>query len=800
MNFFKKNSFRSLCLYGISFCLLSSTAIFASSSLDDLRGLVLKSAKIPIYQKNRLQMMIFADTASRQGKAVVGNKVVIDLLKKKVDADAIKDSWELKPYRLRAPLQQVLSFWKDRITYSDGVITSHKANIVQDSRTARGDAPVFFRSPILDINGIGFEADFKKRIIQINSDVRMTIRLGDSNPIRLIKNGKIVKTPAKYELARASADSMIIDSGSKQVILLGNVIITDESSKISCDRLTVYLGKNKSSRAKKSQDKDDFGISSNGVDAFSADGNVVLSDNKDDDSKRQVLAEHFNYNLKSGIINLTGSGAALSDDLSEDEQLARLVRVIDGDMKLSSTRMTVYLDLKKKSKSSNTIGGISLQGNQNNLKKIVMPDAVVVQTGNNTSLVAKSGELNNQTNMLYFRKDVVMSDPQMTLTCDNLVMKLAPVATGSKSSRQLELADAVGNVKLVSKKASSNVNSKEPQLAQNFTTLTSKSAKLEYLNNLLTFSDNVKIVDNKGSLTCNLLTLYLKDKVAEKLVAKKTTKEKSNVFGAGVAGRGKSLDKAIARGNVFMKDGSSELKTNKLTMIFGDLKKGQKGLPGMFQSGNVRLMKVFCDGDVFAKTTSSKSLIDGFGGQKDKDKSKVKIASARTIKAQHAITDLVTGIQEFHQDVLVTDSQATLACQEVYIYTKPEKKSAKVKKVVKPKTVLEEMDEDPFALVSEDSIPATISLGNGMELEKIICKKDIVITQKSKDNRNVKVNGQLGTYIVADKKTVISGTSNKKPSIIMDGRFQECKQLVYHMEDERFEIIDGGPITKITNK
>ena len=82
MNFFKKNSFRSLCLYGISFCLLSSTAIFASSSLDDLRGLVLKSAKIPIYQKNRLQMMIFADTASRQGKAVVGNKVVIDLLKK----------------------------------------------------------------------------------------------------------------------------------------------------------------------------------------------------------------------------------------------------------------------------------------------------------------------------------------------------------------------------------------------------------------------------------------------------------------------------------------------------------------------------------------------------------------------------------------------------------------------------------------------------------------------------------------------------------------------------------------------
>ena len=111
------------------------------------------------------------------------------------------------------------------------------------------------------------------------------------------------------------------------------------------------------------------------------------------------------------------------------------------------------------------------------------------------------------------------------------------------------------------------------------------------------------------------------------------------------------------------------------------------------------------------------------------------------------------------------------------------------------------MDEDPFAIVSEDSIPATVSLGNGMELDKIICKRDIVIEQKDgKDNRNVKAKGELGTYIVADRKTVISGTSDKKPSIEVDGRFQECKQLIFHMADERFEIVEGGPITKIDKK
>ena len=798
MNFLRKNTFRSLFLYGVVFTLVSSTSLSASGSLDDLRGLVLKSAKIPIYQKKRLQMMIFADTATRQGKAVLGNKVVIELLKKKVDVDAIKDSWDLKPYRLRAPLYQVLSFWKDRISYSDGVITSHKANIIQENRTARGDAPVFFRSPILDINGIGFDADFKRRTIQINSDVRMTVRLGNSNPTRLIKNGKIGKIPAKYELARAAADSMIIDSASKQVILIGNVSVTDDSSKITCDRLTVYLGKGaKDKIAKDTKDKDDFGISSHGIEAFSADGNVILSDNKEDDSDRKVLAEHLNYNLKSGVITLTGSGVAYSSELSEDEQLARLVRVIDGDMKLSSASMIVYLDTKKKGKSSGSIGGISLQGNQESLKKIVMPEAVNVETGNNTSLVAKSGELDNQANMLYFRKDVVMNDPQMTLNCDNLMMKLSPVTSGSKSTRQLEFADALGNVKLVSKKANSSNKSKDNLSSQTFTTLTSNKAKLEYRNNLLSFIDNVKIVDNKGSLSCNLLTLYLKDKVSEKKADKKIAK--SNVFGAGVAGKGKSLDKAIARGNVFMKDNSSELTTDKLTMLFGDLKKDQKGLPGMFQSGDVRLLKVFCDGNVLAKSSSSKSLMDGFGGKKDSNKTKV--AAVRTIKSQHAITNLVTGIQEFHKDVLVTDSQATLACQEVYIYTKPEKNSPKTTKVVKKKTAIEEMDEDPFAIVSEDSIPATVSLGNGMELDKIICKRDIVIEQKGgKDNRNVKAKGELGTYIVADRKTVISGTSDKKPSIEVDGRFQECKQLIFHMEDERFEIVEGGPITKIDKK
>jgi lipopolysaccharide export system protein LptA len=427
-----------------------------------------------------------------------------------------------------------------------------------------------------------------------------------------------------------------------------------------------------------------------------------------------------------------------------------------------------------------------------------MPEEVNVQTNNNTSLVAKSGELDNKANLLYFRKDVVLNDPQMTLTCDNLVMKLSPVTNGNKSSRQLELADAVGNVKLVSKKNTANNNVKDNASVASVTTLTSKKAKLEYLNNILTFTDNVKISDAKGSLACNILTLYLKDKVETKTAKTKNT-AKSNVFATGVASKGKSLDKAIALGNVFMNDGASELKTNKLTMIFDQLKPGQKGLPGMFQAGDVRLVKVYCDGNVLAKTTSSKSLMDGFGGKREKA-NQTKVATPRTIKAQHAITNLVTGIQEFHKDVLVTDSQATLACQEVYIYTRPEANPTKAKKIVRKKTVIEEMDEDPFAIVSEDSIPATISLGNGMELEKIICKKDIVIEQKSKDNRNVKVFGQLGSYIVKDKKTIISGTSKKKPSIIMDGRYQECKQLVYHMEDERFEIVDGGPITKISNK
>ena len=161
----------------------------AAGGLEELRGLVLAHAKLPVYNKQTLQIMVFCNEVERQGRMMVGTDAVLDLIRRDADVDSIRDGWGLRPYPLDAKLPEVLKFWSDRL-YSDGVIITARADVDQETRMAYGDEPVFFRSPLLDLNGIGFEADFDKRTVLVKEDVNIVLRMQSSDPRELRRRGR----------------------------------------------------------------------------------------------------------------------------------------------------------------------------------------------------------------------------------------------------------------------------------------------------------------------------------------------------------------------------------------------------------------------------------------------------------------------------------------------------------------------------------------------------------------------------------------------------------------------------------
>ena len=169
------------------FMLLSAFPL-CGKSMADLNGVSVNNAKIPFYNRGVLQSMIFADKAEYSAQLLFGYNVVIDMLRKNVDPDKIGDDWKLQVYPLKAALPEVVGFWKKRLSYCEAVIVSPEGSLDQRERTAAGDKEIWMRSPMLDLNGIGFAANFKQRQIRVNSEVNFVLRTAKSDPRQLLKS------------------------------------------------------------------------------------------------------------------------------------------------------------------------------------------------------------------------------------------------------------------------------------------------------------------------------------------------------------------------------------------------------------------------------------------------------------------------------------------------------------------------------------------------------------------------------------------------------------------------------------
>ena len=730
---------------------------------DPIRDFELGNVKIPVYQKGKLAFVIFADNGNRRSLLLSGKNTLIDRLVDNVDVDKIPDGWMANIYPLDAKLPEVVQFWKKRYLTSEAVIFTPRCRFDRKTNIVSSSNEVKMRTPAFDLDGIGFRSDLNKKELEINSDVQIIARRDDSDPREIIP-GRL-PMPAKYTTVSATADSLRMDMVNNELMLIGNVKVVDGMTTLTCDRLTIFLKSQDEQKKSSAAPKNNTGDSSamlKGISRVLADGEVVFTrrpENNTSGSLQVAKCEHLDYDLDSGLIILT-----------DPDKLPELAQ---DNHRLTGER----IELLRFSRKAFVKGKCKI---------------VEYQKINNVSRAARTidsaqAAFDGDANLNIFTGNVIVKDTDATINCDRMEVFLKqtrPAKTADSKtsageefspvsgSQELDRIHCVGNVKIVtvakadstaSKTAKKNAAKPVP------TVITSNQCDLDYPADKLVFRENV-IVNHQGdTLKCDRLDLFLKNSIY-----RKTANSGNKSGGVALGGRGsgnKTLTKAIASGNVYMKDKSSDLATELMTLLFKELPPGTQQKPGMFATRDIQLTRIICDGKVVANSFPGAPKANAPG-------------KTRTLKTEHAMSDMETNRSEFHKDVYLKEDNNELFCRDMFVYTGtapqvPENQPAK------PAAVPDDPDADPFDIeIKENAAPSKIALSNGVELQRVVCKNDVILINRDKNGKTIRAEGDTAIYTVKTADVVITADAPRRAALRSDGRIQYSDLIRGNLREE----------------
>lgn len=764
-----------LCAYLLPLCLAGA---------DPIRDFELGHVKIPVYQKEKLEFVIFADSGNRRSQLLSGKNTLIDRLRDDADVDKIPDGWMENIYPLSAKLPEVLTFWKKRYSSSEAVIFTKRCHFDRKSNVIYGSDEVKMRTPTFDLDGIGFRSDLNKKELEINSDVQIIARRDDSDPLELIP-GKI-PMPKTYTIVSASADSLRMDMNHNELMLIGNVKVVDGTTTLSCDRLTIFLksrAQQKKSSAQKNTAISDSSAMLKGISRILADGEVIFTRRPDgaSGSSRQVAkCEHLEYDLDSGLIILTDQDSI--PELAQDNY------------QLTGER----IELLRFSRKAFVKGKCKIVEFQQPISG--------TRTRQVRTIDSDRADFDGDANLNIFTGNVVVKDNDATINCDKMEVFLKQLKTAKSTAKtqnakdknsdnkefspvsnaqELDRIHCKGNVKIITsaKPAKKPEKSKSASTAApQPTVITSKRCDLDYNADKLVFHENVKVNHQGDTLNCDRLDLFLKNSTYRKAAGNSTAKG-----GVALGGRnsgGKTLHRAIASGNVYMKDKESDLSTELMTLDFKELPPGTRPAPGMFATNDIQLIRVICDGKVVARSFP--------GAPKMNSKSKL-----RTLKAEHAMSDLRKNRSEFHKDVYFKEDGSELFCRDMFVYTgaAPALPAA----ASTPAAAEDDPDADPFEIISkENAAPSKIALSNGVELQRIVCKNDVVLINHDKKNNVIRAEGDTAIYTVKTADVTITANAPRRAALRRDGKIQYSDIIRGNLRTE--ELQGEGNVQVIPDK
>lgn len=154
--------------------LASAVRLFAAD-VDNM--LILQNFKLPKYHDDgRPHFIVYGQEAELAGVMVELTGVKIDLVNDDVSkVEQIIDLGGVVLYRIDAPQAEVDAFWRDK-PHCKAIISTSRASYDRTSNIVRGDEIVHLRTRLMDIDGVGFDADYQAQKIHIRDKVKVIVR------------------------------------------------------------------------------------------------------------------------------------------------------------------------------------------------------------------------------------------------------------------------------------------------------------------------------------------------------------------------------------------------------------------------------------------------------------------------------------------------------------------------------------------------------------------------------------------------------------------------------------------------
>lgn len=772
-------------------CLLIAIFVLSGTVVvcEELGALKIYKAILPIYHKKNLQFMIFCDEMTRQADKIYATNTIIDLMKKNVDIDKIKYLENVKAYKLGTPPQEVAEFWKDK-TSSNGFITSSKATIMQESKMASGNEKVFFRSPQLDLNGIGFTANFDKRIIKVLQDVNIIIRM------KAAKKDK--NSTPKDSIVKVKANSMILDMGKELVTLIGNIKIDDASFNIFCDRLLLDLKKDKN-RKNSGDSLDPSGVSQiscfgnvkiirklsaaelkkNGAQKAFADkavydtvkerislygknpriyrGNDMISGRKIVLWKNSERLQAFKDCLVEMVLPgkdknaKTSKQTRINSDLIDFDYANNLgiftgnVRVKNADLKLNCNKMTIYLESREKKKEKNIVDSLIAASGKKELKEIVCVGNVIITRDNKTGKNEKA---------IAGRAVYILKENKIILSGNNpFIISGRDSISGKRMIVWLDQnrLKVIKNSKII-------LGEKENSKLQS-TTVRSDSSDLNYGSNELSFSGKVKVDNPQMDLICDNMKIFLEE-------SKKPKKSVNSSDPLGELGSGgkKDVNKVVCVGEVRIDNPRARVNCDRMVITFKDRVPGDKKSTVEVGGGSNREI----------------DLIKCFGNVHMVNKPEDPMVEPTVITSNDAILNIPGNVADLIGNVKITESRFDLTCEKMKMFAKditPAQAAANAaRNAAKDR-------ENP------DMLPEHIGIGKTKELTRIICLDKVVMTRKLPDEIQ-KARGDKAVYEVSKHNITLTGIKSK-PTLQRGVTVMEGEEIILWTDSERLDIKEG---------
>ena len=164
---------------GTLFWLVLLSAGIMGYAEDDVSGssASMKNFALPEYSKDngRLQFILYGESARNLGAMIFLANPKIDIVKNDIsNIQSVVSFAALQPYPLTWTAGQVADFWKGK-EHSQAVIFADNAEYDKNLRMLRGDSPVHYRSPVISVDGVGFDADQDRQFVHVRSKVKIVI-------------------------------------------------------------------------------------------------------------------------------------------------------------------------------------------------------------------------------------------------------------------------------------------------------------------------------------------------------------------------------------------------------------------------------------------------------------------------------------------------------------------------------------------------------------------------------------------------------------------------------------------------